>query len=223
MSLGELLALGGWPMVPIYACSVVAVTVFIRKLLELRAITRADMGWLEKSVELLDEGDCDEAREICSRANHPAARAVEAALRVAERRPDRVEAEAERAGSIEVQRTEKHLGLLSFIAQVAPLLGLLGTVIGMVNLFLDLQSQAGVAGASELSAGIWKALLTTAAGLIVAVPTLAGYSYLAAQSDAFRLALHDAVERTLTALPLPAPARSSSTAEATPLEIADAV
>ncbi|MCB9645410.1 MAG: MotA/TolQ/ExbB proton channel family protein [Deltaproteobacteria bacterium] len=95
---------------------------------------------------------------------------------------------------------EAYLALLAFIAQAAPLLGLLGTVLGMVELFLGLEG-AGLrdVDTSLLSAGIWKALLTTAAGLGVAVPTLAGHAYLASRVDLFRLALVDAVERLITA------------------------
>jgi biopolymer transport protein ExbB len=207
-------------MVPIYACSVVALAVFLRKLFELRRARATDMAWLEPVIRHLEEGDLGAAAAACADTAHPAARAVEAALRVAKRRPDRIEAEATRVGSIQVQRAERHLGLLSFIAQVAPLLGLLGTVVGMVRLFLDLESSPGVVDAAQLSAGIWQALLTTAAGLIVAVPTLAGYSYLAWRSDAFRLSLHDAVERALTA----APARGARAPQrAGPAEVADAV
>ena len=201
MTMGELLGLGGWPMVPIYLCSVVALAVFLRKLVDVRGVIGADMSWLDAAIDRIDAGDVPAGMSKCRAATHPAASVIIAALTVAERRPDRVEAEAARAGSLEVQRTEKYLGLLAFIAQVAPLLGLLGTVIGMVDLFADLEAHDGMAGASELSAGIWKALLTTAAGLIVAVPALAGHSYLAARSDAYRLLLHDSVERVITALP----------------------
>jgi len=204
MTLGQLLALGGWPMVPIYICSVVALAVFFRKLFELRRARAGGLGWLESVIDELEAGDLGAAQESCRRVEHPAARAVEAAIHVSKRRPDRAAAEAARVGSLEVQRAEKHLGLLSLIAQVAPLLGLLGTVIGMVRLFLDIEASSAMVDTAQLSTGIWQALLTTAAGLVVAVPTLAAYSYLSSCSDSLRLSLHDAVEQTLTAVPAPA-------------------
>jgi biopolymer transport protein ExbB len=115
------------------------------------------------------------------------------------RRPDRAEAEARRVGSLEIQKAESYLPLLSFIAQAAPLLGLLGTVLGMVDLFLGLQSSGlREVDVSLLSSGIWKALLTTAAGLTVAVPTLAAYSYLAHRADGLRLQVTDLVQQLLT-------------------------
>jgi len=91
--------------------------------------------------------------------------------------------------------------LLAFITQVAPLLGLLGTVLGMVKMFFSLQ-QAGMSNVdvSLLSSGIWQALLTTAAGLMVAAPSLAAHSYLSTRLEHFRFHLKDSVERLLTAL-----------------------
>ncbi len=203
MTLGRILALGGWPMLPIYLCSVVALAVFLRKAFELRRTRQGGLEWLPRAIEELEAGDLAAAAETCARAETPASRALEAAIRVSRHRPDRAEAEAARVGSLEIQRLDKHLGLLAFIAQVAPLLGLLGTVVGMVRLFFDLEASTATVDTAQLSSGIWQALLTTAAGLTVAVPTLAAHSYLAARSDALRLVLHDAVEQGLTALPAP--------------------
>ncbi len=206
MTVGELLMQGGWPMVPIYLCSAVAVAIFCRKLVQYRAEGLSRTAWLDDVLRSLEESRIGDARERVAQTDHPIARVVGVMLATRDRRPDRVEAEARRAGSLEVQRLEHHVGALSFIAQAAPLLGLLGTVIGMVELFMSLQG-AGLTNvdAGLLAAGIWKALLTTAAGLVVAVPTLAAYSYLHSRTDAFRLTLRDAVERVLTALPAPDP------------------
>jgi len=220
MTLGHILALGGWPMLPIYLCSVVALAVFLRKLFELRRARQGGEPWLERVVCALEAGDFEAALTDCGKSEQPAARALEAAIRVVERRPDRVAAEAARVGSLEVQRLDRHLSVLAFIAQVAPLLGLLGTVIGMVRLFFDLEASSSMADTAQLSSGIWQALLTTAAGLVVAVPTLAAHSYLAARSDALRLELHDTVERALTALPAPPEAAAESSSAR---EVADAI
>lgn len=191
-------------MAPIYACSVAALAVFVRKLSELRRARLGELDWIEPVLADLAAHKLDAARDRLAASTHPAARAMSAAVSVMPRRPDRARAEANRVGSQELQRFETHLGLLSFIAQVAPLLGLLGTVIGMVGLFLDMEhAPAAAADMGRLSSGIWTALLTTAAGLVVAVPTLAGYSYLSARMDGLRLLLHDAIERTLTAAPPP--------------------
>ena len=199
MSIGELLQQGGWAMWPIYACSVVGVAVFVKKLIDLFAARLYELSWFERAIERVRAGADDEAVAILERSRHPASRVIAATLAVWQRRPERAEAEARRVGSLEVQKAESYLPLLSFIAQAAPLLGLLGTVLGMVDLFLGLQASGlREIDVSLLSSGIWKALLTTAAGLTVAVPTLAAYSYLAHRADSLRLQVIDLVQQLLT-------------------------
>jgi len=199
MSIGELLQQGGWAMWPIYLCSVVALAVFVKKVIDLFSARLDEVEWFERGLDRVRAGADEEAARIFSQSGHPASRVVGAAFEVWQRRPDRAEAEARRVGSLELQKAESYLPLLSFIAQAAPLLGLLGTVLGMVDLFLGLQA-SGLRDidVSLLSSGIWKALLTTAAGLTVAVPTLAAYSYLAHRADGLRLQVADLVQRLLT-------------------------
>lgn len=204
MSLVSLLSAGGWPMLPIYACSVVAVAIFARKLLDVAGGQLDDRRWLDGALAAIADGDLGAAAKRCQASRAPAARAALAAVETFAARPDRAEAEAGRIGSLELQGLERHLGLLAFIAHLAPILGLLGTAVGMVRLFYDLErTPAAAVDVSALSSGIWTALLTTAAGLIVAVVALSAHAYLASRVDRVRLHIHDAVERTLTALPAP--------------------
>lgn len=204
MSLGELLKEGGWAMYPIYLCSLVGAAIFVRKMLEFRSARLSDVTWVDTFLDNVSNGNFAAARSACSEVRHPAARVVTAVIDALERRPDRAEAEAVRCGGVELQAMERHLGALSFIAQVAPLLGLLGTVLGMVDLFLGLQGAGGSSvDASMLSSGIWKALLTTAAGLLVAVPALAAHAYLTSVTDRLRLQMGDFAQRTITAAPVP--------------------
>ena len=219
MRWANLLVTAGWIMAPIGLCSVVAAAVFLRKLFDYRALRISDWAWLPPVLADVEAGAGAAAQARLQSAPNPAARVLAEVLGVLADRPARVEAEARRAGSQVVQGLEAYLALLAFIVQAAPLLGLLGTVLGMVELFLGLEGaglrdvdtsllSAGISRAegkfsrgdtSLLSAGIWKALLTTAAGLGVAVPALAGHAYLASRVDLFRLALVDAVERLITA------------------------
>lgn len=202
MTLGELLTNAGWAMVPIYLCSALAVAIFAKKIIEFRARDLTRVDWLEDVLEALRTGDRETARGRAESTSNPAGRVVVSMLEVMDHRPDRVEAEAKRVGSLELQKLEKHVGGLSFVAQVAPLLGLLGTVVGMVELFMSLQGTGtATVDAAMLASGIWKALLTTAAGLTVAVPALAGYTYLNSRTDRFRLVMRDSIQRVLTALP----------------------
>lgn len=202
MTLGELLGEAGWLMAPIYACSMAVVAIVVYKLLELRASRVAELGWLTPTLEATRTGRLDDAAASCKDSPHPAARAAHALLETFPRRPDRAEAEAGRVGSKELQRLEHRLGMLSFIAQAAPLLGLLGTVIGMVELFMRIQGAgSGEIDPALLSSGIWKALLTTAAGLMVAVPALGAYAWLTGRVDRVKLEIHDVVESLLSILP----------------------
>lgn len=201
MMLGELLAQGGWVMVPIYLCSIAVAAVFIQKLAQLRSARTSDLVWFDVVLKRVRHGDFSGASEAC-RGSHPGVRVAEATTMALQEHPERAEAEAHRVGSLELQRLEKHLGVLSFFAQVAPLLGLLGTVVGMVSLFMSLQGAgAGNVEVAQLASGIWKALLTTAAGLSVAVPALAAHTYLAGRTDGLRLQLSDVAERILYAVP----------------------
>ncbi len=206
-SIAALLSEGGITMVPIYLCSIVALAVFVRKLLEFRGARLLSTAWLEPVLEHVRGGDYQAAADVCRGAANPVIQVVAAMVQALAKRPERAEHEAQRVGSLMLQKLEKNLALLSFIAQVAPLLGLLGTVLGMVDLFVDLQSSADQANfaVSELSGGIWKALLTTAAGLSVAVPALAAHSYLASRTDAVRLQLSDFAQRIMFASPARTP------------------
>lgn len=202
MTLGELLRQGGWAMYPLYLCSFAAAVLFVRKLLEFRALRLSDLRWTEAALTALRRGDHDGVRSLCEASPHPAARVMASMTTQLEVRPERAEAEAQRVGSLELQSAERHLSTLSFIAQVAPLLGLLGTVLGMVDLFLGLQG-AGMANVdvTQLSTGIWKALLTTAAGLMVAVPAMAGHALLTSRTDRLRLQMADVAARVLNEAP----------------------
>ncbi len=199
---GSLLAQGGWPMLPLYICSLVAVAVFLYKLMTYRAASLFDLSWQEDILRLIHLGDMKAVSETCNRFRHPAMPVVRSVVHALNERPDLAESEARRVASIELQKLEKYLSLLSFIAQVAPLLGLLGTVIGMVDLFIGFQgSNSADINISKLSSGIWKALITTAAGLTIAVPTLAAHSYLTSRVDNVRLQLSDVIQRMMYIAP----------------------
>ncbi|MBX2812808.1 MAG: MotA/TolQ/ExbB proton channel family protein [Myxococcales bacterium] len=202
MTLGTLIQEGGWAMAPIYVCSVMALAIFLRKWLDIRLARLSDLDWVEPTLALVRSGNYQQALEIAAQSPNPTARVTEATLRILQHRPDRVEAEAKRTGSLELQKLESHLPMLAFIAQAAPLFGLLGTVLGMVELFVGLQA-SGMQDidVGRLSSGIWKALLTTAAGLTVAVPTLAVHAWLSGRTEYFRLQVGNIIQRILNEIP----------------------
>lgn len=199
---GKLLAQGGWPLYPLYLCSFVALIVIFYKYISFRAFNLSDLSWKEEMMSHIHSGDFKQAAARCDLIRHPAARVIKTIVKAFSERPDLVKSEAHRVASLELQKLEAYLSVLSFIAQVAPLLGLLGTVIGMVDLFIGFQgSNNGDINITQLSAGIWKALITTAAGLTIAVPTFAAYSYLTSRVDNVRLQLSDIIQNIIYVAP----------------------
>ncbi len=199
----KILQAGGLTMLPLAMCSLIGLTVFLFKLWQLRGRPRwVGPGAFEAALAQARTGDFSAVRALFESARHPAAEAGLAALRMHGQRIDRVQAEAERVLSSTFRGLDSNIGGLALIAQVAPLLGLLGTALGMVELFMALDGSAASQPAMHLlSAGIWRALLTTAAGLIVAVPALLAHSYLMRRVDDIRLDVLDIISRTLSALP----------------------
>ena len=119
-----------------------------------------------------------EAISICDATPGPVARLVKAAIINREKGRDRVREAVEEAGLTEVPRLEEKLNLLATIAQIAPLLGLFGTVIGFIHIFAQLGSDGLYAHIKDLATGVWEALICAAAGIGVAIPAHAGYNYL---------------------------------------------
>ena len=189
-------------MLPILLCSLVALTVFVIKLFEFKKAELGQKDWVDPAIDAAKSMNLEALDQSCGCTKHPAARVLRSMVDAFRYKPEQAAAEAKRVGSLELQKIEKNLPVLAFLAEIAPLLGLLGTVIGMVDMFIGLQG-AGQSNIdiSDLASGIWKALLTTAAGLAVAVPTMAAHRFLSGQSDALRNQLSDIVGRVFYALP----------------------
>lgn len=198
LSFIELLEEAGWSMIPLYLCSVVGLAVVIRKAVELRSAGVGRSEILELIGPPLKEGDFDAVESAADKDGTPLGRVIATAVRASREHPARAEEEVARVASNELQVLERHLGLLSWIAQVAPLFGLLGTVIGMVELFSSLEGAGQTVDPSTLSSGIWKALLTTAAGLIIAIPLLGAHAWMLGASDALRLRMKDGASQVFT-------------------------
>jgi biopolymer transport protein ExbB len=119
-----------------------------------------------------------EAVSICDATPGPVARIVKTAILNRDKGRERVREAVEEAGLVEVPQLEEHLNLLATIAQIAPLMGLLGTILGFINVFGQISHSDAYANIRELSGGIWEALICAAAGIAVAIPAHAGYNYL---------------------------------------------
>lgn len=193
-SLLSLLAQAGWTMIPLYACSLAAFAVLIRKGLQFAHEGVGDTSVLGSSA--LDEGPDEAVRRHVAGHTGPLARVLAAAAQRLDR-PDQAEQAAARTAVAELDALEAWLPLLAFLAQAAPLFGLLGTVVGMVDLFSSMESAGNEVSTTTLSSGIWKALLTTAAGLVIAIPTLGAHVWFTRRLELLRHHMEGGVGRML--------------------------
>ena len=177
MSILQLFVKGGWFMIPIAACSLLAVTVIIERFLALQRSRIVPPGFIERLQSVYRDGSGrKEAMDYCRTHDNPTARVALAGLRKVHRGEKAVEEAVEDAGSNEISKLRRNLRMLYAIAAVAPMLGLLGTVWGMIQAF-QVASQQGLGRATSLAKGIYEALVTTFGGLIVAIPVLIFYYY----------------------------------------------
>ncbi len=183
----------GGPMIwIILAASAVAVVVFVERVLHFHRAQINSMEFLNGVRIVLKRDNVVEALSICDATPGPVARLVKVALLNRERGRDGVREALEEAGLIEVPPLEDKLNLLATIAQLAPLMGLLGTVLGFIKMFSHLQAQGTQAHMESLAGGVWQALICTAAGLAVAIPCYAGYNYLVSRVNAIVLDMEKA-------------------------------
>lgn len=166
----NLIVKGGWMMVPILASSVVALTLVLERAWFF-ITTRADREDFARSVlAAVRSGDRRTALERCREAGHPLAVVYRAGLEGAGEDAARLERVMETEGERQVRRAEKNLDLLSIVIGIAPLLGFLGTILGLINAFRVWEKFSATVTVSQLAAGIYEAMITTACGLIVAIP-----------------------------------------------------
>jgi biopolymer transport protein ExbB len=169
----------GGPMIwLILITGAVAIAVFIERVLHCHRAQINSAEFLNGVRNVLKRDNVVEAISICDATPGPVARLVKTAILNRDKGRDRVREAVEEAGLAEVSLLEEKLNLLATIAQIAPLLGLLGTIIGFMEIFGQLQAAGLYAHFEQLSHGIWKALICAAAGIAVAILAQAGYNYL---------------------------------------------
>ena len=179
---------GGFLMWPILFCSVIAVAVFAERVFYFHRASIRVGEFLQGLSNLIQRRNYAEALHESAGTPGPVARVIHSAII----RHDAPRAElreiVQEAGQLEVPKLERFLGVLATVAYLTPLLGLLGTVAGMIDAFAALSANGGYATVTELSGGVYKSLLTTAAGLVVATPTFVAYSYLSSRVNTL---MHD--------------------------------
>ncbi|MDT3693495.1 MAG: MotA/TolQ/ExbB proton channel family protein [Mucispirillum sp.] len=187
----ELIRKGGIVMYPIILLSVIALAVFLERLISLRKEKYVPKAFYEQLVSLLKKRNINEAVEVCKANKSALARISETIITNTDLPLSRLLEVAEESGRSEASKLDKFLPSLQTIVAIAPLLGLLGTVLGMIKIF-DVIALQGTGSAEALSSGIAEALLTTAAGLVVAIPAQIFYFIAKARADAIGAALEKA-------------------------------
>ena len=190
----EFLAKGGVLMFPLLLCSVAEVAIIIERLYVFWKNRPLTESFLPETIRQVSEGTGRCALEHLQDFSGPVAATIKAGLKayLNHRQEHYVEKALARAGSRELSMLEHNLRGLNVIANVAPLLGLLGTVTGMIKAFMKIQELGGGVDASQLAGGIWEAMMTTAAGLTVAIPSLLVYNYFMGRINRIETEMKDA-------------------------------
>ena len=172
----------------ILLCSVISLAVFVERLLYFHRAT-IDLGeFLQGLSNLGRKRNLAEARVECQATSVPVTRVIHAALIRPHLPRNELREIVQEAGQLEVPRLERNLGMLIAIGYICPLIGLLGTVTGLIQAFVQLSANNGYATLADVSGGIYQSLLTTAAGLVVTIPTILAYCHLSTRLNAL---LHD--------------------------------
>lgn len=184
LSVFELATKGGVMMIPITLCSLVVVAVVLERLAVLRKSRVVPPSFEKKLHAAMESGGTTQAREACKKHDSPAARVVAAGLDKLGHGAEIVEKHLTAQGEHELHLLRKRLRMLTVIAAIAPLLGLTGTIFGMIRAFQTVAMSGESLGKAELLAGgIYEAMITTAAGLLVAIPTIIFYHWLVSRVD----------------------------------------
>lgn len=196
----DLIEAGGWIIIILLGLSVISLMVILVKIIQFRILRVGDYKFTAKVSALLQEGKADEAMDFLARRRGIIPRVMETALRgkLLGGHDDAAREETERVAKAKLDGLERGLPLLNLIATVSPLLGLLGTVLGMIEAFQQLETAGDRVDPAILSGGIWEALLTTAAGLTVAIPAAAFFTWLQRSVDVAAQHMEDAAVRVFT-------------------------
>jgi biopolymer transport protein ExbB len=185
----DFLSKGGVLVGPILLCSVVALALFLERLIRLSRVKVRGNGLVAAMSTHLRNGEDHQAYELASSDDSPMGRILTQAMEVKNQDRETLEAVIVHATEAETRELSRYLQALATIGNIAPLLGLLGTVLGMIKAFMVIQEMGGKVNAAVLAGGIWEAMLTTALGLSVALPTIVAHSYLVARVERYEAQL----------------------------------
>lgn len=180
-------------LIIIAICSLVSFTIFIERLLTLRRSEIDTNQFVITLRSVIRQGNIVEGLRICENTGGTIANIVKAALVKHDKSKEQIESAMEVAGMLEIAKLEKNAKILSIIAHIAPLIGLLGTVLGFIQAFSEMRLSGLVdISATRIGEALEYALVTTAAGLVVAIPSIVAYNYIVSRVETFVLEIHSA-------------------------------
>ena len=183
LSFGEMVLKGGWVMVPIILLSLIAIYIFVERFYVITRAGHEDMNFMNRIKDYIYDSKIDAALALCKSSKSPASRMVEKGITRIGRPLNDVNTAIENVGKLEIYKLEKGLPTLATVAGAAPMIGFLGTVIGMIKAFYDMANAGNNIDVSLLSNGIYTALVTTVAGLIVGILAYFAYNILVSKVE----------------------------------------
>jgi biopolymer transport protein ExbB len=174
---------GGWVMIPIFLLSVIAVYIFIERYYAIKKAQKVDVNFMNRIRDYIMDGKIDAAMNLCETTNSPVSHMIHKGISRIGRPLNDVNAAIENVGRLEIYKLEEGLPTLASCAGGAPMLGFFGTVIGMVQSFMSMSSAGNNISIGLLSEGIYTALITTVAGLLVGIPAYFAYNLLVAKVE----------------------------------------
>lgn len=178
MNLWDMAVKGGWVMVILALLSVICVYIFVERLMVLKKASKVDPVFMERIRDYVKTDELKSAINYCRVTNSPVSNMIEKGLERLDRPAAEVQAALENAGNLEVAKLEKGLSVMATISSGAPMIGFLGTVLGMVKAFWEMANAGNNIDITLLSSGIYEAMITTVGGLVVGIIAMFAYNYL---------------------------------------------
>jgi biopolymer transport protein ExbB len=187
----DILSRGGILVIPILGCSIIALAIFMERMIRMSRNGRTRQDLAGRVLSAVRSGKIDAARDLAAADDSPEGHLLVQAVETIGRGRETRDTVLAHCMETEVRLQSRYLNALATIGNIAPLLGLLGTVLGMIRAFMVIQDTGAQVNAGVLAGGIWEAMLTTALGLAVALPTVVAHSYLSSRVEEFEARLRD--------------------------------
>ena len=193
----EILIKSGWMILPILLCSLISTGLFLDRIFHLHRAQIKQDDFLNGIFNIMNRGNLAEAISICNKTPGPIANLTRTAILCADDSEENIIKKLNKTGLEEIPRLEKNLGGILTIAIITPMLGLLGTLVGLLDLFMMIEANAPLMHIGQLSNGLWKALVTSIAGLSISIPSLVAYHYLLSRIEKITIGMEYSINEIM--------------------------